>query len=321
MDSLTTLGQRLLVRIATELGPELDRVDVVEPSASVAVRDLLVEFTANGAHRPVDVRVALLALVELGHVVADGAERTELRSPCAALRLTMRGLLAAREIEPRCAMPARAVTLRMRRGAGLFAARLELGASCPTASDPTGLCVGAFYLLAVKRPDRTRPLRLADCPLWLQRLAAHGATSRRGNGGGLPPVAAIATALRLLGEQLVPLVEVHGDDGRATAWYLRGDLPDVRVDGATGGQFSDWTWLQFALANAIAGAVVVDAAGVPVTPAGADARADERRRRDAVRELRRRAEDILRAQQGGCAADDGAGEDARDDDADGDRSI
>jgi len=181
--------------------------------------------------------------------------------------LSMRGLLAAREIKPGCGLPARVVTLVMERGgrAGVFGATIKTGNKEQDALlDASGLNLAAFYVLAAKRPTMDRPLMRRDCELLFSRLAALGVGPRSGKGARvLPTLESVSKAFDTI-KLVVPLAELSDEDdardGREVGWYLAGEFPEVHVEGASGNQLRDWTWMQFNLTCAIDGKPFVDGA-------------------------------------------------------------
>lgn len=264
-NGLGSLSRTVLVWVAQRLGPELDRIDVDSWCQGIRVRELLVEFTAKG-DSPTAVRVALLDLVEQRFLTL---EIGEVLSPDSYARVTLRGLLAAREIEPDCGKPVSVVTLKMERGAkaSLFGARIETGSKdWDRAVNRSGLALAAFYVFGAKKPSESEPLLLSECLPFFVRLAVLGVGPKSGPGERLAPSSeSIAKAVESL-RPVVPIAADRSGDKRRTGWFLQHPFPEVRVLGASGGQYRDWTWMQFNLGLAIKGTPFVDKLSRTVTP-------------------------------------------------------
>lgn len=253
------LADRVLVAVAGRLGPELDRIDVDVSLEGVKVRDLVVEFATGGATSPTEVRVALLDLIEQGRLMSNPLS---ILSPDASVGLSLRGLLAARAIEPGCGRPVGSITLRMKdhRRCGLFGAYLETGQKGLDAElNRSGLTLAAFYVLGALKPTKERPLMLATCRPYFVRLAKLGVGPKSGPGhrlvvGRESITKALTQVARVAGACKV----ARPEDGRSSGWFLQGSFPEVRVAGATGPQCRDWTWLQRTLQDAINGRPFVD---------------------------------------------------------------
>ena len=262
---LGALAQEVLVSVAWRLGPELDRIDVGSWREGLKVRDLVVEFTAK-AGSPTAVRVALLDLIERGFLTVPMGD---VLSPDAFAEITLRGLLAAREIEPDCGKPVALVTLRMRAKAkkSLFAARIEtVDAEWDAKVNRSGLALAAFYVFGVTKPSEAQPLVLAECQPFFVRLAALGVGPNSGPGERLvPSLESVAKAVQLL-RPVVPIAADKSGDKRRTGWFLSASFPEVRVTAASGTQYRDWTWMQFNLGLAIKGTPFVDKLSGTVTP-------------------------------------------------------
>lgn len=262
---LGSIARKVLVSVARRLGPELDRIDVESWREGLRVRDLLVECNAK-AGSPTAVRVALLDLVERGFLTV---QLGDVLSPDAFAWITLRGLLAAREIEPGCGKPVSHVTLKMRAGAkgSMFAARIETeDAEWDAAVNASGLALAAFYVLGVVKPLKAQPLVLAECQRSFVRLAVLGVGPKSGPGDRLvPSLESIAKAVELL-RPVVPIAADKSGDKRRTGWFLSDPFPEVRVTGASGPQYRDWTWMQFNLGLAIKGTPFVDKLSGTVTP-------------------------------------------------------
>lgn len=247
-----TLADRLLLRIAGELGPMLDRIDVDVNLRGFRVRDLLVEFVRDEGPWPTEVRLALLGLIERGLLAR--AELPGLFDPTAEVGLTLQGLAAARVLQPGCGRPASRLILRMRKEP-LFGARFDTGhkARDKKLSD-AGLSLAAFYVLAVKAPSRQEPLLLQDCVPAFVRLALQGIGAKTGpRDRVVPTTESIGVAVERL-RCILPLIGTTSPtDKRQTGWFLDGPFPEVRIEGATGPQFVDWVWMKFNLGNVLQG--------------------------------------------------------------------
>jgi hypothetical protein len=241
-----SLADRLLLRIAGELGPMLDRIDVDVDLRGLRIRDLLVEFVRDEGPWPTEVRLALIGLIERGLLAR--AERPGLFDPTAEVELTLQGLAAARVLQPGCGRPASCVTLRMRKKP-LFGAWFDTGnKERDRGFDDAGLTLAAFYVVAVKQPSRQEPLLLHDCLPAFVRLALQGIGAKSGPGDRLvPSTESMGAAFERL-RSILPLKGTTSPtDKRQSGWFLDGPFPEVRIEGATGPQFVDWVWMKYNL--------------------------------------------------------------------------
>lgn len=247
-----TLADRLLLRIAGELGPRLDRIDVDADLGGLRVRELLFEFVRDGGPWPTEVRVALLDLAERG--LLQLSERPNILDPEGEVYLSLRGLVAARRLVPGHGRPRSCVSLSMRKNA-LFDARFETGnKELDRRLNAAGLALAAFYVLAVKQPSRDQPLLLLDCGPAFVRLALHGIGVKSGPGTRLVPSSdSIVGAFERLRLVLRLKETSWREDKRQRGWYLDGPFPEVRIVGATGPQFTNWTEMKANLANLLHG--------------------------------------------------------------------
>lgn len=256
---MKVLADEVLVAVAKRLGPHMDRLDVEAHGGDVSVRELVMSGIKDGARTPTEVRVAILDLVEQGHVTIPWGD---VLGPDSRLRLTLRGLLAARVIEPGCGRPVATVSLRMKdpRRGGLFAAALDTGNKQQDRMlNHSGLALAAFYILGALRPTEEHPLFLTECRPYFIRLAGLQVGPKSGPGMRLAPALdSIAKAI----DHICPVVKARRtaatEDGRATAWVLSSAFPDVRIVGARGPQYRDWSWLQCNLGLAIRGQPFID---------------------------------------------------------------
>src|SRR5262245_24490100 len=186
---LSALKRELLVRVAAELGPSMDQVDVVSPRESVKVRELILELTKADGPSPAEIRGALMDLVEDGHLGWTMAGE-ELLEPDAKVHVRVRGLLAARKVKPNCGRPTTCVTLRMKpwKRYGVFGAWVDTGVRQREAViNKPGLNLAAFYVLAAWQPTHDEPMRLIDCPWMFARLAHLGVGVKSGPGLRIMP--------------------------------------------------------------------------------------------------------------------------------------
>jgi len=241
-----SLADRLLLRIAGELGPMLDRIDVDVDLRGLRIRDLLVEFVRDEGPWPTEVRLALIELADRGLLAM--AARPGLFDPTAEVELTLKGLAAARVLQPGCGRPASRVTLLMRKEP-LFGARFDTGhKERDQLLNAAGLTLAAFYVLAVKAPSRKDPLMLRECVPAFVRLALQGISAKSGPGHRLVPTTeSIGAAVERL-RCILPLMGTTSPtDKRQSGWFLDGPFPEVRIEGATGPQFVDWVWMKYNL--------------------------------------------------------------------------
>ncbi len=248
------LQERLLLLLAQRIGPSLDVIDLAGYREGQRVRELLVELCVTGGPSPTEVRGALLDLADAGLISA--IDSTQILAVGACVDLTVRGLLAARKLDPDCGMPVGVVTLRMKGGrkAGLFDAAFDTGhAERDKLLNAAGLNLAAFYVLAVKRPTKAAPLLLSDCGPWFARLAHLGVGVKAGPGDRLCPSSeSISKAFDRL-RSVAPVCGTQGEDARQSAWFLNGPLPEVRVVNAKPPQFEDWSWMHYNLVLTLKG--------------------------------------------------------------------
>ncbi len=251
---LGPLQQRLLLLLAQRLGPSLDVIDLAGYREGQRVRDLLVELCVVGGPSPTEVRGALLDLADARLLLAG--DSFQILDTGASVDLTVRGLLAARAIEPDCGRPVSTVTLRMKGGrkSGLFDAAFDTGSKDRDKMLNTGgLNLAAFYVLAVKQPTKAAPLMLSDCGPWFTRLAHLGVGVKAGPGDRLSPsLEAISKSIDRV-RSIAPVYETRGSDGRQLGWFFSAPFPEVRVVNATGRQFRDWPWMLYNLGLTLKG--------------------------------------------------------------------
>ena len=261
------LANRLLVLLAQRLGPSLDVIDLDGYREGQRVRELLVELCVKGGPSPTEVRGALLDLADSGMVAA--VDSTQILAVGACVDLTVRGLLAARKLDPECGKPVGVVTLRMKGGrkARLFDAAFETGhAERDKLLNAAGLNLAAFYVLAVKRPTKAAPLLLSDCGPWFVRLAHLGVGVKAGPGDRLSPSSeSISKAFDRL-RSVAPVCGTQGDDARQSGWFLSAPFPEVRMVDAKPPQFRDWSWMHYNLGLALKGQPFPDGAHEVVRP-------------------------------------------------------
>ena len=253
-DRAGKLSDGLLVLLAQRLGPSLDVIDLDGYREGQRVRELLVELCVKGGPSPTEVRGALLDLADCGLVSA--VDSKQILDVGACVDLTVRGLLAARKLDPECGKPVGVVTLRMKSGrkAGLFHAAFDTGHDeRDKLLNAAGLNMAAFFVLAVKRPTKAAPLLLSDCGPWFARLAHLGVGVKAGPGDRLfPSSESISKAFdRLRG--VAPVCGTQGEDSRQSAWFLNGPFPEVRVVNAKPPQFEDWSWMHYNLGLTLKG--------------------------------------------------------------------
>lgn len=246
----------VLLRLARELGPGLDVVDVdVARDSCKPVRDLVRELADVGT--PAAVRVALLDLIEAG-LLARGAypgrdHDCELIENVASVRLRQRGLLAARELEPDCGKP----TTRIRivgRSRMPFDVRVDTEQrerDSELNKSPTA--VACLLVLLVREPRQDSPLLVQQLIEVFPRLARVG-YRRPGPGADLAPSAeSLRKAMQLCRGVLSLKTAPQSGDQRRDSFYLDGCLPEIEVVAVKGALFGDWQSLRAQLWAVIEG--------------------------------------------------------------------
>jgi hypothetical protein len=262
--AMSPLSRDVLLQVAQRLGPEIDRVDVEGPLENVPVRDLLLQFEQHA--RPVEVRAAILDLIERGWL--SGNPQSELLLAQDSVGLRVRGLIAAIRLQKDCGRSVGLVTLQMRPPKeGVFAARIDTGnKERDRGLNKSGTVLAALYVVGALRPRKTAPLRLADCSDYFSRLAILGIGPKTGPGDRTTVTR--ESIARAIGElsPVVGLMPTHdGTDERFAGWYLKSAFPDVRIVGARGGQHTTWQRMQFHLFEVVKGRVALDALSQQVT--------------------------------------------------------
>lgn len=250
-----TLADRLLVQVAERLGPGLDVVDVTEEQG-IKVRELVLACAKTGEATPAEVRAALLDLVDLGHLVPGGIPNFgPLQGSRAEVRLTDRGLVAARRLRPGCGRSVTRVILRTRKRGGPLNAIISTGArDLDRQLNRSGTVLACFYLVAAEEPTRERPLVVEQCMQKLERLAVQGVARKSGPGEELASSAeTVFSALEKLGAILPLRRGVDEKDGRRDYFYLDGPWPEVVVDPGAREHCADWQALRHAAWRVVQG--------------------------------------------------------------------
>lgn len=242
------MQNEVLLRLARELGPGLDVVDVdVARDSCKPVRDLVRELADVGT--PAAVRVALLDLIEAG-LLARGAypgrdHDGELIENVASVRLRQRGLLAARELEPDCGKPTTRIRIVGRRRRMPFDVRVDTEQrerDSKLNKSPTA--VACLLVLLVREPRQGSPLLVQQLIEVFQRLARVG-YRRPGPGAELAPSAeSLRKAMQLCRSVLSLKMAPQSGDQRRDSFYLDGCLPEIEVVPVKGALFGDWQSLR-----------------------------------------------------------------------------
>ena len=265
---MLSLRDRLLLWVAARLGPALDQLDVDPRREGAKVRDALVAFCVPGGPSPTEVRGAFLDLVDAGALL--GYEEDSVCLPDAKVQLGVRGLLAARRLSPDVGRAARGITLRMKpwKRCGVFGAWLDTGSKERDKKlNASGVCLAAFYVLAAEEPSKAHPLELGRCSWKFARLAALLVAPKSGPGVRvMPSEESIREALDEV-SRVVPLeCERDTNDRRRVQWFLREPFPEVRITGAGGSQFEDWSRMRENLRRGIHGHPFPDRQSIEVRP-------------------------------------------------------
>lgn len=237
------LGHRILVHVGEQLGPTLDVLDVVDESG-LSVREVIQHFARQEpAASPAEVRAAMQDLIEARLLAPTGLDRSGLVMQAdSQVRITCRGLVAARQISPNCGRTTRRLTLTTMRGKPMIDARLGTGDKEQDASlskSPTVL--RAAYIVLVIEPTKERPLLVEQCAQYFERLEMHSNRHRPGpSSTKVTSPEAIRSALESLGKVLNLSRGYFDEDKRRDFFYLAGPLPEVIVEAGDRRHFGDW---------------------------------------------------------------------------------
>lgn len=226
------LHERVLVFLAERLGPTLDVLDVTNHDGW-SVRDMIEHFGQESPFAsPAEVRAALHDLHDAELVYSCGLDarvdgegtrgfRPAVMKAESAVRITCRGLVAARAIVPACGRPLHCVTLRTRRAKPLLDIELITGnGDRDRLLNASATCVGVALVILSRGPSVESPLIVDDLPALLDRLAVHGAPRRPGPKADQPTkVGAIRQALRIL-EKTLNVTRGYLDEDRRRDYYF-----------------------------------------------------------------------------------------------------
>ena len=222
LDLVPELREAVLLKLAEDLGPSLDVLDV----AVVAERRELAvvsEFVQQDGPTPAEVRVALKDLKSLGCV-----EFTDLGT----VRLSMHGLVLARRIRPEVGRP-KTPLLRFElqtEEKGSWGI-LKMGVDGIDATlRRSGVHLACFVIFHVRGLSVRDRLSLDDVGEELQKLAARGLGPRSGPGDRMKvSKSSISKALDDLARwRLLLLKQAHDDrDERSRRYWVDGPMPSV----------------------------------------------------------------------------------------------
>jgi hypothetical protein len=259
---------RVLVYLAELQAPALDVVDVAE-RAGLLVRDLLVHFRdAEPPVSPATVRAALHDLRDGKQVEACGLDRSgEFMQGNSEVRLTCRGLVAAREVDPGCGLPRRALTLRTLRGKPMLDARFDTGTKeWDDDLNSTGTVLAAAFIVLVEKPTRDKPLVVEKCHPYIERLTMFGVRNRPGpKSDEVASEKAIRDAFDKLGKLLNLTRGFFDEDKRRDYYFLSGPLPEIRIEAGDRRHYGDWGSYSYPLWHIMREDVAADAGGRPTT--------------------------------------------------------
>lgn len=249
-DAFEKLKERVLIHVARQLGPALDVVDVTNHDR-LRVRQVLLDFeAAKDPATPAEIRAAMHAWIEAGCLVSGGIDRSgTLLQNVSEVGLTCRGLVEARRVEPGCGRPTKVLTLRTVRAKHMLHARIETDSEDrDRALNKSGTALAALYVLLTVEPTKEKPLVVAECEPYFERLAVHGVDRRSGptTESGISPEA-IRRALLLL-QGLLPLRRGYfGEDERRDYYYLDGPMPEIRLVAGDRRHCGDWQSFRYVL--------------------------------------------------------------------------
>ncbi len=251
---LSALEQKVLVHIAKELGPSLDRIDPGCPT--LEVRSIVLRFVSDGEVSPAEVRHALIRLI-VANLLAHGREQNDddLLNPACLIGLRIAGLMAARTLVPGVGGATNSFSLRLGRFPPPFGAWFDTGDKTKDgAFNRKGSILGALYALAILGADDTYPARLAAIVECAELLAVHGIKARSGPTRSEKlgvSAESISKALRQLQPLLPGLREVSIEgDGGSSYWAMKGAWPNIIVRGKDL-EIRDWPTLVNRLRQAV----------------------------------------------------------------------
>ena len=238
---MSDLERHLLMLVARELGPALDRV---EPDVlALKVRDLVVQMVGGEeGPSPAEIRSALIGLIDLGYLrhLQKGEDPDLLSSEC-RITLTIAGLLAAREIDSKIGRPKGRFELVLGRDPEPFGARFETGdQDLDRELNHRGAVLAAFYALAVLQPTSEYPCSLAELVDVAELLAVHGVRSRSGPSRRDDKLGITAETISDAVERLRPILPglerlADPGDGRRHRWAMSPSWPNIIVRGGADG--------------------------------------------------------------------------------------
>lgn len=240
--------------MAELLGPALDVVDVTDAGGTL-VRKVLLHFRdANPDASPAAVRAALHDLVDEKHVAPCGLDTSgNFMEGHSEVRLTCRGLVAARALDPWCAKKRRTLTFRTMRGKPMLDARFDTGNKAQDKSlNASGTVLAAAFIVLVKKPTNEKPLLVENCGPYFERLTMFGVRNRPGpKSEQVASEDAIRDAFDGLGKLLNLKRGCVGEDRRRVCYYLSGPLPEIRVEVGDSRHYGSWQDYSYPLSQII----------------------------------------------------------------------
>lgn len=205
-----------------------------QAEASVEVVDVIEDFTRgmNGRVTPAEVRALLLDLIDDGLIGRGfGAEDEDLLHEASTVVLRVRGLRAARALEPGCGRGATPFELVPRKGKHPIDLRIRTGdKDWDKSLSRAGTSVAALLVFGARAPKRAEPLVVADIREDVEKLTRFGVGPKFGPG---ERVSVSDEALRKGIERLEGLVPIEREttkgDARRAGYYLGGAFPQISV--------------------------------------------------------------------------------------------
>lgn len=261
-----SVRERVLVHLAELLGPALDVVDVTDV-AGLRVRDVLVHFRdSSPPASPAAVRAALHDLYDAGLVVPCGLDTSgNFMDVTSELRLTCRGLVAARVLDAGVGLPRKVLTFCTRQGKPMLDARFDTGDERQDALlNASGTVLAAAFIVLVEKPTRDKPLLVENCGPYFERLTMFGVRNRPGpRSEQVASEDAMRDAFDSLGKLLNLKRGCIDEDRRRVCYYLSGPLPEIRVVVGDSRHYGDWPSYSYMLWHIMQGEWQKGPAGQP----------------------------------------------------------
>ncbi len=237
------LEEVLLLFVGERQGPMLDVLDITDFPA-LSVRDVILHFEKHDPpSSPAEVRAALQDLLEARHLAPAGLDRSgSCMEANSEVRLTCRGLVAARRLDPNCGRKRDVLTLRTRLGRPMLAARFDTGnPERDRALNASGTVLATAFVVLILEPTRQQPLIVDECMQFFERLDSFGVGRRSGpSSEKVASTEAVRSALDQLRQVLNVSRDYFGEDERRDYYYLSGPLPEVRIAAGDRRHYGDW---------------------------------------------------------------------------------